>query len=482
MVWVTPKTDWEPANGVADVDLNRIEGNIEHLFDVKVDRAVSETVTVGENGDFQTINAAIEYLSRKRPEHVTSGEIKAEIQLLSGYTMQEQVFVENVDLSWIVITSEASTVTINRSSLSRIINVDMPPSFSIRPAFAAFNGFLPIIDVMFSMNTSGSWNTPSGFFLDNANAIIMPGGGVTNASFIGLCAVNGSNVIANGTDFSNAGDKSIVYGDGFRIWASTLTATQSKADDAGDTGFNISMGSKANLNGARANGCGHHNLLSTSSSIVSAREGIFRNAQDDCMVAYAGGVIDARGADASGAVQNFGCIATRSSYINFENGVANGCGMYGIHANRGSIIDATGATANNNGSHNVVAFNASIIVFSEGTAINAGGDNVHANHGSIINARVATLTGATRNGALAYGNATINLHEADLRNAGNRGVESTRGSYVNAQGANASGAGDNGFSVYNGSLINAVDTTGTLNRTPNEVTSNGIIFAGDPAE
>lgn len=453
MVWITPKTDWEPANGVADIDFNRIEGNIEHLFNVKVDRAVSETVTVGENGDFQTINAAIEYLSRKRPEHVTSGEIKAEIQLLSGYTMQEQVFVENVDLSWIVITSEASTVTINRSSLSRIINVDMPPSFSIRPAFAAFNGFLPIIDVMFSMNTSGSWNTPSGFFLDNANAIIMPGGGVTNASFIGLCAINGSNVIANGTDFSNAGDKSTVYGDGFRIWASTLTATQSKADDAGDTGFNISMGSKANLNGAQANGCGHHNLLSTSSSIVSAREGIFRNAKDDCMVAYAGGVIDARYADVSGAVENYGVIATRSSYVNIEEGTANDCGASGIAANRGSVVDATGATANNNGGHNVYAHNASVIVFSEGTATHAGQDNIHANHGSIINARVATLTNAGRNAVLAFGGVSIDVDGADLRNASYRGIEATHGSIVNGQNVLASGAGDRGVLAYANSFI-----------------------------
>lgn len=453
MVWVTPKTDWEPANGVADVDFNRIEGNIEHLFNVKVDRAVSETVTVGANGDFQTINAAIEYLSRKRPEHVTSGEIKAEIQLLSGYTMQEQVFVENVDLSWIVITSEASTVTIDRGSLTRRINVNQPPEFTISPAFACFNGFLPIIDVLFVMNASGSASDQSGVFLDNGNCIILPGGGVTDTAFIGLCAINSSNVIANGTDFSRAGGKANVYGDGFRIWASTLTATQSKADDAGDTGFNISMGSKANLNGAQANSCGHHNLLSTSSSIVSAREGIFRNALDDCMVAYAGGVIDARYADVSGAVENYGVIATRSSYINIEGGTANDCGASGIAANRGSVVDATGATANNNGGHNVYAHNASVIVFSEGTATHAGQDNIHANHGSIVNARLATLTNAGRNAVLAFGGVSISVDGADLRNASYRGIEATHGSIVNGQNVRASGAGDRGVLAYANSFI-----------------------------
>lgn len=31
MAWQTPKTDWTPADGVADTDINRIEGNIEEL-------------------------------------------------------------------------------------------------------------------------------------------------------------------------------------------------------------------------------------------------------------------------------------------------------------------------------------------------------------------------------------------------------------------------------------------------------------------
>ena len=31
MAWNTPKTDWKPADGVADADLNRIEGNTQYL-------------------------------------------------------------------------------------------------------------------------------------------------------------------------------------------------------------------------------------------------------------------------------------------------------------------------------------------------------------------------------------------------------------------------------------------------------------------
>lgn len=37
MAWQTPKTNWDPTDGVADDDFNRIEGNIQHLEDVKLD-------------------------------------------------------------------------------------------------------------------------------------------------------------------------------------------------------------------------------------------------------------------------------------------------------------------------------------------------------------------------------------------------------------------------------------------------------------
>lgn len=36
MAWQTPKTNWTPADGVADADFNRIEGNIQELQNTKI--------------------------------------------------------------------------------------------------------------------------------------------------------------------------------------------------------------------------------------------------------------------------------------------------------------------------------------------------------------------------------------------------------------------------------------------------------------
>ena len=566
--------------------LDNLENVIDDKLDRKVNRAeIEETVVVGPGRDFPTINEAIEYLSNKRPEHISGSDyVKAEIRLASDYLMEEQVFVHNTDLSWIILTTSRPSVTIVRSALTRSIDVNITPEFKINPAFACFDGSLPIIDVLFIMDETGSGNTHSGIFLDNSRVKVMPNKGVRNATFIGLCAINGSNAVANHSVFSEAGNRDeideedveqgLYWGDGFRIWSSTLSASYAIADECGDLGFNISQGSKAIINGARSNNCGHHGLLVTSASICAAREAEFKDTLDDCVVAYAGGAIDLRGSDCSNSSINFGLIATRSAYINFENGTANYCGASGIAANRGSVVDATGATANFNRGHNVYAHNASVIVFSEGEAREAGVDNIHANHGSVINARLATLTGAGRNAVLAFGGAsisvdganlsdaiyrgieathsslvnaqnvdasnagdrgvlayansfidlngadvsgasvrcieatrasvinaqgvdasgagdkgviafgasTINLDGSNVRNAGGNGVECSRGSRINAQGVDASGAGDTGFVCYNGSIINAVNTIGTFNKTPNEVTRHGIIFSDREVE
>ena len=75
----------------------------------------SLTVTVGTNGDFPTINSALTELSRKYPVYKQNG-INVEVKLLSGFVMNECVFVNNgIDLSWITITGEDAETTIVRS-------------------------------------------------------------------------------------------------------------------------------------------------------------------------------------------------------------------------------------------------------------------------------------------------------------------------------------------------------------------------------
>lgn len=55
MAWQTPKTDWSPEDGVLNSDFNRIEGNLQHLFDNMPSQSkATTTLYVSEAGSDDT--------------------------------------------------------------------------------------------------------------------------------------------------------------------------------------------------------------------------------------------------------------------------------------------------------------------------------------------------------------------------------------------------------------------------------------------
>ncbi len=73
------------------------------------------TVSVGTNGDFETLNAAIGYLSTFYPAYKKGG-VKAYINILAGTIINEQIYANQIDLQYIAIVAEAgedNTETIN---------------------------------------------------------------------------------------------------------------------------------------------------------------------------------------------------------------------------------------------------------------------------------------------------------------------------------------------------------------------------------
>ena len=62
-------------------------------------------VKVGKNGDFTSISAALTYLSQYYPLYKYGG-VNAEIRILSGTIINEQILVVGADYSWITITYE----------------------------------------------------------------------------------------------------------------------------------------------------------------------------------------------------------------------------------------------------------------------------------------------------------------------------------------------------------------------------------------
>ncbi|QQO40327.1 hypothetical protein WHYPHY_19 [Bacillus phage WhyPhy] len=482
----------------------------------------STTYTIGEGGDYPTLNKAVDALSEK----IVANRGQITWKILKDHELKEQVFLEGLNLSYVTIISEDERVNVDTRYLTQDVEVKIDPEYTVTPIFYCKNGSLPNIGTIFDLCNCGDKINACGAHLDNSDVRILSGAGFLNASYIGVSAVNGSSVVAHGGTVDNSGNRSQVVeggsiptrGDGFRIWNSTLSATYATANRCGDVGFNISQGSSAQLNSATATNCGHHNILVTSGSQASARRGVFDDALDDCVTVYAGGALDARYASMLRGGAS-GIVVTRGSSANIEYAKTSGKNG-GIYANRASQVDAYGATANDSGTNAVTAGNASTVNFIYGEAKNAQQDALHCTHGSTINAHQAVLTNAGRNGILAYAG-DVMANEADVSGAKNHGVEATRGSrivlnrgkandcgvrgalatqstidmsYVEAlragqrgmeatQGgsilaysSNTTGATEWGYAVYNGANISCVDATGSMNRDPNTLTSNGYIL------
>lgn len=178
------------------------------------------TVTVGDNGNYSTINDALNYLTTKYPAYKSGGNVTATIKLLSGFVMSEQVIVRGLDLGWIEIVGEDAETTIERSALTINPTID-DYGFNSFPAFGATKGgMLPIIGQLFVMDYSGDGALRHGVMaVDNSRATIMANCGVKNAGGNGVYATQASTIEARGADASGAGENGI-----FAAQASTINA------------------------------------------------------------------------------------------------------------------------------------------------------------------------------------------------------------------------------------------------------------------
>jgi len=279
-------------------------------------QAAGILVTVGTGGDYPTINAALEYLSKLQPVYDFAG-ITATINLLSGFVMTEQVLVRGLDLGWITITGADAETTITNTALTTDFTT-ADYDFDSYPAFGVSKGgVLPRIDQLFRFDVANVGDSKDGIMAVGAgsSADVLAGAGVNDAGNNGISANYGSTITASSAGASGAGTFGI-----YAYRGSTITASSADASGAGDNGIVATRGSTINAEGADASGAGIHGIVATR-----------------------GSTINAEGADASGAGDN-GIYATRGSTINAEGADASGAGGYGISAYRGSTINATLAT------------------------------------------------------------------------------------------------------------------------------------------
>lgn len=110
--------------------------------------------------------------------------------------MAEQVLIYGVDLGWINITSEDSSVTINRSALTIT-------DAAYYPAFSAFKyGKLPNIRTLFNMDSSGDSSGRVGIYLHEGGKCNIVNGGVKNTPTAGCLIYRGGHAMMNNADFS----------------------------------------------------------------------------------------------------------------------------------------------------------------------------------------------------------------------------------------------------------------------------------------
>lgn len=490
------------------------------------------TLDVGVGQDFTTLNEALSFVIS-----LPVKPIEVIINLVASYEMNEQVWVEDVDLSYVEI--QGGTVFVNPKGLLKCITVDASPEFTIAPAFYGKNSVFPNLNAKFELGSlpfgdscnecveGGKYS--SGILLDNSSLFIAPDNGFTDFTYMGLVAINGSNVVAHHCSFDDNGNRASLnntsasqpwWGDGVRTWTSTFSGSYATASRCGDMGFHFSQSSKGYINKASAIDCGHHAILCTTGSSCSARQGFFTDTIDDNVVAYAGSTIDLRDSDCSRSKVNYGVIATRSSTINFERGVANNCGYSGIMANRTSLIDATDCTSNNSVVDGVRCANGSTLDVTNATILNSGQDGLHCTHGSIIQFRESTIGNSGRNGvlvfsAMVYGNGAtitgsgkngveatrgsiasldysnvrdsvgkgllayssdISANFSNIMGSGGRPIEATQGGSVKANSCNITGSTEFALSVYSGGRIFAANSNGSANRDVNELTQHGFII------
>lgn len=70
------------------------------------------TLTVGANGDYQTLNAALAAITEKYPVYKKGG-LAVQIKILSGTTIAEQIAIQRADFSYVTIIAEDSYVPVN---------------------------------------------------------------------------------------------------------------------------------------------------------------------------------------------------------------------------------------------------------------------------------------------------------------------------------------------------------------------------------
>ena len=258
------------------------------------------TVTVGITGDFETINKALEYLSQFYPIY-NKESIDCVVEIQDGTIINEQIFVNQIDLSYITITT---------NNPENVVKVDVTGWGGVthdtrgnRPFFSAENGGrLPGIKCLFScIVPEGGWNE-------------------TNYAVGYYCNRGSTGVILGSTEEEV----------GFEYFYDNIIANNNR---------------EIVLREAVARNAGRYGVLSRHISRVSARSADITGCGEIAAYADRASMMDVRCADLSGS--RTAIVAYHASTITANETIANTLtGFWVIDSRQGSIINCQGIKIN----------------------------------------------------------------------------------------------------------------------------------------
>ncbi len=412
----------------------------------------SENITFNVPSDFSNLKEAMEALSTSKPRL----GVRITINLETGYVLKHQIHVDGLDLSYITITSEDEIVTVSREAMTdrfaedvvnqaTVDDYDDPDmvQFVNRPVFGGDNGArLPVIDVLFQMDTSGTeYKGRTGFTALNGSIInIRPYKGINNCADTALIANQGSVISAVRGQFRNAGyerDASDREGSPNGVFLSGLLVFRSS---------NVVV-RHADFSGAAADG-----VYMGSESVCDARGADFSYAGRFGCHVYGGGRLNIHGSKVMSAGNNNVVV-----YDNVEIGMRNAEISHATNTNvfggNGCTIGATRSLITDAGSHNIRLENGCNIDLGFAQVRRSGEDNIHVSESKVTGVKVEATDAASVSiwsrastvhlrectissddiGILSE-KSDIDLHQAVLTTAGPVMI-ARRGTTINAHGA-----------------------------------------------
>lgn len=334
-------------------------------------------VTIDVGGRFATIADALAEVSYYRPG-VAPGGFLANINILTGTTISEELRLSGVDMSWARIVAEDASVTVDRSALTTAADVDPLDASGAAnyPFILGENGaYLPRIGCQFSMDTSGTASGRDGILLlTGARAIIEADCGVNDAGGQGIYGFRHGGVWMPGASFQNAGNgwsgngrgawlrsggfvnaDRAVFDDatwtGFQADSTPFSAKYVQCHDCGRYGFRARScsGSAENMDVQRS--AGHGVNLNEGASVDLANATITRCGEtnsEPAVLVESGSTADLDGATVSG--QYDGVIEARGGFIDgvpasIDASAASGFGNSDLRVVRGGRISGRGLYA-----------------------------------------------------------------------------------------------------------------------------------------